>query len=89
VLLDTRGAVLLDYNEVILVDSKRDEPPSMALILEGRVNYATERVKQMYLFGPDGAAGIVTQLFGLAGRAGGRFALEFQECMDERLREMP
>jgi hypothetical protein len=88
-LLDMRGAVLLDYNEVILVDSKRDEAPSMALIMEGRVNYDTRRVKQMYLFGPDGAAGIVTQIFGLAARGGGRFAAEFQECVDHRMKELP
>jgi hypothetical protein len=88
-LLDTRGAVLLDYNEVILVDTKQVDVPSMAMILEGRVNYSAQRVKQMYLFGPDGAAGIVTQLFGLAARAGGRFAAEFATCVDQRSKEMP
>jgi hypothetical protein len=87
--LDMRGAVLLEYNEVILVDSKRDEAPAMALILEGRVNYETRRVKQMYLFGPDGAAALVTQMFGLAARAGGRFAQEFAELVTERSKEMP
>jgi hypothetical protein len=88
-LLDTRGAVLLDYNEVILVDTKQVDVPSMAMVLEGRVNYSAQRVKQMYLFGPDGAAGIVTQLFGLAARAGGRFAAEFATCVDKRSKEMP
>jgi hypothetical protein len=87
--LDMRGAVLLDYNEVVLVDSKRDEPPAVALLLEGRVNYEKRRVKQMYVFGTDGAAALVTQLVGLAARAGGEFAAEFKQAFDERLKEMP
>ena len=87
--IDIRGAVLLDYNEVILVDAKRDEPPAVAMLLEGRVNYENRRVKQMYMFGSDGAAALVTQLVGLAARAGGEFAAEFRQAFDERLEEMP
>lgn len=87
--LDTREAVLLDYNEVILVDSKRDELPMMALIMEGRVNLTRRRVKQMYLFGTDGAAALISQLVGLAGRAGGAFATGFKADLDKRMAELP
>lgn len=88
-LLDMRGAVLLEYHEVVLVDTKQDETPAMAMLLEGRVNYSDRHVKQMYLFGPDGAAAIVTQLIGLAGRAGDQFGAQFKADLDRRLEEMP
>lgn len=87
--LDTREAVLLDYSEVILVDTKRDKAPAMALLLEGRINLTTRRVKQMYLFGTDGAAAFVSEIIGLAGRAGGEFAAEFKRDLDRRIDELP
>lgn len=87
--LDTRGAVLMDGAEVILVDTKQDQRPAMALLLEGRVNYGANRVRQMYLFGPDGAAAIITQLIGLAGRAGGEFGAEFKADLERRMEELP
>jgi hypothetical protein len=87
--LDTRGSVLLEYNEVILVDTKQDEAPVMALMLEGRVNYETRQVKQMYLFGTDGAAALVSQIVGLAGRAGGEFTAGFKADLDRRMEELP
>lgn len=89
--LDTREAVLLDYNEVILVDREPGSgvPPEMALIMEGRVSMRRERVKQMYLFGTDGAAALISQIVGLAGRAGGRFADDFKTDLDRRMEELP
>jgi hypothetical protein len=94
-LLDTRAAVLMDTVDVVLVDTKREEPVSMMLAIGGRINYATDRVEHTYLFGPDGAAALVSQLVGLAARAAGadghgeRFATEFQALLDERMRELP
>ena len=88
-LLDARKAVLMDSVDVVLVDTKQDERPIMMLLLEGRVNYQTRRAKQAYLFDADGAAAIVTQLAGLAARAGGQFAREFQQAFDHRMSEMP
>lgn len=90
VVMDTRGAVLMDANEVILVDLKRpDDPPAMALVIEGRVNLKRERVKQMYLFGTDGAAGLVSEIVGLAQRAGDPFASEFVALLDQRMADLP
>jgi hypothetical protein len=96
-LLDARAAVLLDAVEVVLVDTKREtDPVSMMLTLGGRVNYADDVVTHAYLFGPDGAAGIVSELIMLASRAAGmhdthgeRFAAEFKVALEERMTDGP
>jgi hypothetical protein len=96
-LLDARSAVLLDTVDVALVDTKADEEPvAMLLALGGRINYADDRVQHAYLFGPDGAAGLVSELVGLAARAGGAgpaharlFAEEFQAVLSRRMEELP
>lgn len=91
-LLDTRGAVLLDYNEVVLVDrepDKADVPPSVMLVMAGRVNFDTRRSQTAYLMGTDGAAAIATQLIGLAARAGGDYAANFHADFERRMQEMP
>lgn len=95
-LVDTRAAVLLDGVNVALVDTKTDEPVAMMLSLRGRVNMSPDRVEHAYLFGPDGAAGVVSEIIGLATRAAGlpstpgdRFATEFQDDLERRFRELP
>lgn len=94
-LLDARAAVLMETIDVVLVDTKRDEPVVMLLALGGRVNYADDRVEHAYLFGPDGAAALVSELVGLASRAAGadghgeRFAEAFQTELDRRMRALP
>jgi hypothetical protein len=89
VVLDAREAVLLDEMDVSLVDTKQDQAPVMFMLLQGRVNFETRRTKQGFMFGPDGAAALATQLVGLAGRAGGRFLTEFQEAFEARMGELP
>jgi hypothetical protein len=89
VMLDSRKAVLMDYLDVCLVDTKQDEKPIMMLVIEGRVNYQNRRTKQAYLFDADGAAALATQLIGLAGRAGDPFMSEFKATFEERLEKMP
>jgi hypothetical protein len=92
-LVDARSAVLLDAVEVVLVDTKRpDDPVSMLLSLSGRINYSDDRVTHAYLFGGDGAAGIVSELLMLAQRAGAmgradgvRFAAEFKAALEQRM----
>jgi hypothetical protein len=93
-LLDARAAVLLDAVEVVLVDTKSgSDSVVMMLTLGGRVNYADDRVTHAYLFNGDGAAGIVSELIALAGRASGmhddpnaeRFAAEFKVALEERM----
>jgi hypothetical protein len=95
-LLDMRSAVLMDEMNVVLVDTKSSEPVAMMMSLKGRINYAAERVEHAYLFGPDGAATLVSELIGLVSRAdrvgqqhGQRFALEFKNEFDQRMNRMP
>jgi hypothetical protein len=57
----------------------------MAMLLQGRVNFATRRTRQLFLLGAGGAAALVSQLVGLAGRAGEEFAAEFRDALDERM----
>jgi hypothetical protein len=90
VVIDTRKAVLLDKLDVTLIDPKRPrDPPAMAMLMQGRVNMTTSRTRQLYLFGPDGAAGLVTELVTLAARAGGDFEARFKESFDQRMDDMP
>jgi hypothetical protein len=94
-LIDARGAVLLDGMEVVLVDTEPGSPPAMLMSLSGRINYAADRVQHAYLFGADGAAGLVTELLMLSSRAadmephGAQFHREFEQLTAERLAEGP
>jgi hypothetical protein len=91
-LLDARSAVLMEGIEVVLIDTKQDDPISMLLTLSGRINYADDRVTHAYIFGPDGAAGLVSELLMLATRAdhgdlphGQRFARRFRDDLNRRM----
>jgi hypothetical protein len=96
-LLDARSAVLMDSIDVSLADMKRGDTLAMMLVLAGRINYADDRVTHAYIFGPDGAAGIVSELIGLASRAAGahgdpnaeRFAAEFKADLERRMAGTP
>lgn len=96
VLIDARSAVLLDSTGVALIDTKREEEIAMMLTLGGRVNMAGDRVEHAYMFGPDGAAGIATELIMLAHRAGNgdqahavTFFREFAADFDRRMKAAP
>jgi hypothetical protein len=95
-LLDTRSAVLLEGIDVVLIDTKAEDPVAMMMTLSGRINYVADRVEHTYIYGPDGAAGMVSELVGLASRASGsdqlhaqRFATTFQADLDRRMKELP
>lgn len=73
VVLDTTDCVLLDGSHVCTVDGVRDgrsHGQMIYLTLSGRVNKTPDRVQVGYLFGPDGAAALITQLLALADRHG-------------------
>lgn len=84
VVLDTRGAVLMDSIDVCLIDTMRGETPAMMMVLDGRINLEDKRVSQAYMFSADGAAGIVSEIIGVAVRARDQFTLEFHESMNSR-----
>jgi hypothetical protein len=89
VIIDTRYAVLLEETVVSMVDNPSDGRRVASMLLHGRVNRATERTRVLYLFDADGAAAIVTELIGLAARAGGDYAAEFKLAVEHRMGEMP
>lgn len=91
VVIDTTNAVILEAAEVAIVGAVRkgvlDPKPISALVLRGRINKTSERVQALYLLNEDGAAGIVTELVGLASRSG--WGEEFIERVNARMEEMP
>jgi hypothetical protein len=91
VVIDTTDSVLLDACEVAIMGAVRhgvlDPKPISAMVLRGRVNKTNDRVQVMFLMNEDGAAGIVTELIGLASRAG--WGNEFMDRVRERMDRMP
>lgn len=91
VVIDTVNALLLEAVEVAIVGPVRqgvlDPKPISSIVLRGRINKTTERVQLLVLTNEDGAARIVTQLIGLASRAG--WGEEFVERVLERMAELP
>lgn len=68
------GAVMLDACAVATVDAVRGGDvagQAVLMTLGGRVNQRAERAEVGFLFPPDGAAAVVTELLSLAGRHGG------------------
>lgn len=91
-LVDARNAILLDEVDVCLVDPNPGEPEEhgrVALTLAGRVNMRDERSTVLLMFDADGAAAVVTQLIGLAVRAGDPYAAEFAGLVEARTRDLP
>ncbi len=73
VFLDMTDAVLLEGTTVATVDAVRKgalAEPVVFMTLEGRINKRTDRAQVGFLFGPDGAAAIVTELLAVADRFG-------------------
>jgi hypothetical protein len=88
VVVDTTDAVLMDTVEVAVVGAIREgkmEEVVLALELAGRVNKSKRREDNLYLFDADGAAAIVSELFGIAQRIGPEFMILFSN----RLRDLP
>lgn len=87
VFLDTTDAVLLESTTVCTVDAVRQGALGGQMIfmtLDGRVNKKTDRVRIGYLFGPDGAAALITELLALTDR----FGAELLDDVTRRLTEL-
>lgn len=70
-IVDATNAVLMDTVDVSAIELVRDGDPkgkALAMTLGGRVNKRTDRARLTFLFGGDGAAGIITELIALAHR---------------------
>jgi hypothetical protein len=66
VVADLSNAVLLGNCSVMVLE----EVGVIAMLLSGGVYSTTDRARVLFLLNTDGAAGIITQLLGLMGRAG-------------------
>ena len=92
------GGVILDASRAIIMDSvdvSTIEPDhggrgksALALLLGGRINQTQDRARVLFLFGTDGAAGIITELIGVIGRAAGpavaaEFVADVMRRMDD------
>lgn len=86
-LIDTTAAVLLDGASVAIVGAIRQTGAEtiIALELRGRVNHSTDRSEVLYLMNADGAAGIISELLGVAGRADPTFL----EQLLQRIGDLP
>ncbi len=87
VFLDLTDVVLLEHTEVCTVDAVRHGALSgqmMFMTLSGRINKKDDRVKVGYVFGPDGAAALVTELLALADR----FGAELLDDLTRRLTDL-
>lgn len=87
VVLDTTDAVLLEHTTVCTVDAVRQGAFAEQVIfatLAGRINKKSDHVQVGFLFGPDGAAAIITELLAL----GDRFGAELLSDMTRRLTDL-
>lgn len=85
--LDITDAVLLDHVDVCTVDTLRmGETAGQAIFatLGGRINKKTDRVTVGFVFPPDGAAALITELLALADR----FGAELLDDVTRRLTEL-
>ncbi len=73
VVIDATDAVLLDEAVVATIDAFHKGSPAgqrIFMTLSGRINKSTDRAQVGYMFGPDGAAAIISELLALADRFG-------------------
>jgi hypothetical protein len=87
VFLDLTDVVLLESTDVCTVDAVRQGAMGGQVIfmtLDGRINKKTDRARVGYVFGPDGAAALITELLAVADR----FGAELLDDVTRRLTEL-
>lgn len=88
-MVDTRTAVLMDSVDVVMLTNPSDQRQIVGLNLAGRINQTKDRSDVLYLFDADGIASIVTELLGLAARAGKPFSDLVAHRIEARVHRMP
>jgi hypothetical protein len=86
-LIDVSNSVHLEEMNVCTVDAVRKgflNEQVIYMVLYGRINKTQDKVQAGYLFGPDGAAAIITELLAVADR----FGAELLGDVTRRLVEM-
>jgi hypothetical protein len=84
VVISAENAVLLDHATVAQMEDSHYSD-IIAMQLDGRINQTQERARILYVFDVDGAAAIITELYGVAARMGP----EFFDLLRDRLDVMP
>ena len=88
VLVDTTGAVLVDYAQVVnVIFPGMDHGPVMGALLGGLISQTEERAEILYLLNGDGGANLVAQLLGLAYAIGPQFEAAFTARVRQLLAE--
>lgn len=86
-IIDTRGAILLGNVHVAVIGAvdPTGARTMLALELGGRVNKTTTNTETLYLLDTDGAAVLVSEILGLAGRA----SPAFLDMLLDRIANLP
>lgn len=87
VVIDSTDSILMDDMVVATVDAVRAGvlgEQAIYMTLSGRINKSTDRAKVGFLFGPDGAAALITELLAVADR----FGAELLGDLTRRLTEL-
>lgn len=87
--IDTRGAVLLDHVNTVVVHFAAGD--AIGLELAGRVNRSTARASALYIFDLEASAKLAADLAGLAMRdgKGAEFLATFEAHLDTQRPETP
>ena len=86
-ILSMTDVVLLESLDVATIDMVRGgalNEQAIFMTLQGRVNKTKDQVQAGFIFGPDGAAGIITELLSLADR----FGAELLSDITQRLKAL-
>lgn len=92
VVLDARHAILVESQEVCKVDPEhgaRGNDEMFAFLFAGRINQTIDRAKVMLFGDLDFMAAIVTEIHGVAERAGPEYQRKLHRLCEDRWREMP
>lgn len=90
VVLDARNAIIMETVDVSTVDPEHGSRGQFAIALQlgGRINQTKERVNVLFMFGSDGAAAIITELYGLIGRTGKKDARQMLDDLIDRAEKL-
>lgn len=89
VALDTRNALLVDYQEVCKIDAEAagESDEGFAILLQGRINQTSDRARVMVIGNLDLLAAMITECHGVAERCG--LQPKLHAMCEKRWEEMP
>lgn len=85
-LLDVTNAVHLESMNVCTIDTVRQgllNEQAIFMVLYGRINKTKDNVQAGFIFGPDGAAALITELLALADRFGAELLTDITRRLTE------